>query len=803
MLQDARYGLRTLLRSPGFTCAALLTLALGIGANAAIFSFVNAILLRPLPYPDPDRLVMVGDDNGGSKADNVGYATFDDIRNQTSVFESMAAVRGWSPTLVISGEAERVPAMRVSASFFSMLGVRPALGRDFRADDDHPDRWRVLMISDGLWRRRFSADPAVIGRTVRMNDRDYQIVGVLPADFEPLISARFYKAAEMWAPLGYASTLPDGCRSCQHLKAIGRLRAGVPAVTALGELNAIRRQLRAAFPRDYAPGDMALVDLHGEVTGSVRRVLLVLLGAVGLVLLIACANVANLLLARGVGRAREMSVRSALGASRGRLVRQMVTESLILGAAGGCLGVAAASVSVRTLGAVAPVMLPRLERVSVDGTVLAFATGLSLLTGLGVGVVPAIRASSFAMRDTLMSQTRSTVRSLRGSRLLVITDLAIALVLLVGAGLMLRTVAHLMRVDPGFDPRGVMTLQFSLVGTAYREDEAVVAFGDRLLERVRALPGVEAAALAGQIPMGGNYDTWGFHIVGRGAANPSEDPSAQRYSVTPAYFDVMRIPLRKGRLITDQDRARTEPVMLISESTAKNLWPGEDPIGRQVQIGGMNRPPRTIVGIVGDVNHTTLTEPLAPQMYLPQAQLTDSFLVLTVRAPGVAAAGLLSSIRNAIGEMDASVPIYEVAPLENLLDRSYADRRFLMGLLGGFAMLSLLLASIGLYGVVSQMITQRTRELGIRVALGARPADVLQLVFGGGLRMVIAGLGVGLLVSFMLTGFLGTLLVEVRPADPATIAVAASILAGVALVAHWIPARRALRVDPVDALRCE
>jgi putative ABC transport system permease protein len=803
MLQDARYGLRTLLRSPGFTFAALLTLALGIGANTAIFSFVNAILLRPLPYPDPNRLVMIGDDNGAGRADNIGYATFDDIRNQARAFEAMAAIRSWSPTLVIAGDAERIPAMRVSASFFSMLGVRPALGRDFQADDDHPDRWRVLVISNGLWRRRFAADPAVIGRMVRMNDRDYQIVGVLPAGFEPLISARFYKAAEMWAPLGYATTLPEGCRSCQHLKAIGRLRAGVPVATALGELNAIRGRLRAAFPGDYAPGGMALVGLHDELTGSVRRVLLVLLGAVGLVLLIACANVANLLLARGVGRAREMSVRSALGASRARLLRQMITESMILSSAGGLLGVAAAALSVRTLGAVAPVILPRLERVTVDGTVLAFATGLSILTGSAFGVVPAIRASGFAMRDTLMSQSRSTARSLPGSRLLVITDLALALVLLVGAGLMLRTVAHLMRVDPGFDPRGVLTLQFSLVGTAYREDDAVVAFGDRLLERVRALPGVEAAALAGQIPMGGNYDTWGFHIVGRSAANPSEDPSAQRYSVTPAYFDVMRIPLRKGRLIADEDRARTEPVMLISESTARTLWPGEDPIGRQVWIGGMDRPPRTIVGIVGDVNHTTLTEAFAPQMYLPQAQLTDSFLVLTVRAPGVAAAGLLPSIRNVIREMDGSVPIYEVAPLENLRDRSYADRRFLLGLLGGFAMLSLLLASIGLYGVVSQMLTQRRRELGIRVALGARPADVVRLVFGSGLRMVAAGLGVGLLVSFMLTGFLTTLLFEVRPADPATIAIAALALASVALLAHWIPLRRALRLDPVNALRCE
>ncbi len=805
VVQDARYAVRTLRRTPSFALAAILTLALGIGANTAIFSVVDAVLLRPLPYPDPERLVVFADGNAEGQPGNIGYLTLVDYRERAKTLAHVAAIRSWTPTLVTHDEAERITALRVSWNYFETLGVTPALGRTFTRDEDRPDHWRVLIISDGLWRRRFGADPGAVGRTVRMNDRDYRIIGVLPAGYEPVLSRRYYARAEMWAPLGYDAAGSSSCRSCQHLRAVGRLRSDATMASARAELNAIRAALARTYPTEYAPAEVAVLRLPDAVAGPVRSVLLPLLAAVGLVLLIACANVANLALVRSIHRAREMAVRAALGAGRGRLARQHATESLILGLAGGAAGVALAAVSLRSLLALAPASIPRLDLVSLDARVFLFALLLSVATGVLFGLLPAWRAAASDPQRALAAESRATAgrASYGARRLLAVGDLALALVLLAAAGLMLRSVARLARVDAGFEARDVLTLQFSLVGQAWAEDRAVNHFTEQLVEGVRALPGVETAAATSQVPMGGNYDQRGFHIQGRVAANPSESPSVERYSVTPEYFRVMGIPLLRGRPVTDADRADSLPVVVIGESTARELWPGADPIGQRIRLGGADEGPwRTVVGIVGDVRHFGLDEPPSLQAYLPQSQLTDSFLVLTVRSaqpPDV----LMPALRGVIRGLDPTVPVYQIATMRELVDGTVADRRFAMRLLGAFAGLALLLAAVGLYGVVSYTVAQRTREVGVRMALGATPSHVLGLILASGAGTIAAGLACGLVATMVLVRSMESLLFGVDGRDPATLAAAAGILTFVALAAHVIPARRALRIDPSVALRQE
>jgi putative ABC transport system permease protein len=800
--QDARYGIRSLRRTPGFALASLVTLALGIGANTAIFTVVDAVLLRPLPYPEPAQLVVFADADADGQPGNIGYLTLHDYRERATSFVQMSAVRSWAPTLVVDGEAERIPALRVSWNYFEMLGVTPALGRTFTRDEDRPDHWRLLVISDGLWRRRFGADPAAVGRTVRMNDRDYRIVGVLPAGFEPVISRQFFTRAEMWAPLGYDATSDSACRSCQHLRAVGRLGPDATIHSARAELDAIRTDLARTYPTEYDASQVAVVRLQDAVAGPARGVLIALVAAVGLVLLIACANVANLALARSIHRAREMAVRAALGAGRGRLARQLVTESLILSLAGGAAGVALAAASLRSLVALAPASIPRLDQVALDARVLVFALLLSVAAGVLFGLLPAWRAASSAPQRALASESRATAgrASYRARHLLVVGDLALALALLAAAGLMLRSVTHLARVDAGFDPRDVLTLQFSLVGQAWAEDSAVNQFTEQVVDRVHALPGVDAAATTSQVPMGGNYDQRGFRIEGRATNDPSLIPSVERYSVTPNYFRVMRIPLLRGRGFTDVDRADSMPVMVLGESTARQLWPGLDPIGHRVRIGGPDSPWRTVVGIAGDVRHVGLDEAPTLQMYLPQSQMTDSFLVLTVRSAQSPEA-LMPALRGVIRGLDPTVPVYHAATLREIVNDTMADRRFAMRLLGAFAGLALLLAAVGLYGVVSYTVSQRTREVGVRMALGATPAHVLRLILASGAGTVGAGLASGLVAALVLVRFMESLLFGVDGRDPATLAAAAGALTLVALLAHLIPVRRALRIDPSAALR--
>ncbi|HEX4438665.1 MAG TPA: ABC transporter permease [Thermoanaerobaculia bacterium] len=802
-LQDARQAARGLAKSPGFTAVALATLAIGIGANAAIFSVVDAVLIRPLPYSDSARLVVVGDRGPDGMADNVGYKTFEDLRDRNTTFEAMAAVRSWNPTLIADGRAERIPAMRVTWRYFSVLGLPPVLGRDFRPEDDRPEGRRVLLLSDALWRRRFGADTAIVGKSVRLNDGDFRVIGVLPPDYQGF----YNRAAQAFAPVGYRGDMPYACRSCQHLKALGRISRGVTLERANADLDRFRRELAASYPQEYPKGTMAAVPLAREVTGDARAPVAVLFGAVGFVLLIACANVANLLLTRSLGRSRELAVRAALGASRGRLVRQLLTESLVLCAVGGALGAGVGVFLHDALVRLAPAGLLRLDQSRIDGRVLAFVVGASAAATLLAGLLPALRASAAGIGRGLVTATRASagLSSSRARRVLAAVELSLAVVLLAGAALMVRSVSRLLDAPVGFDANGVLTLGLSLDGPAYDDnDPALRAFQDRLLARVRALPGVERAALTGQVPLGGNGDAAGFHIAGRSAANPSDDPSAERYSVTPDYLRAMGIPLLRGRGIVERDRADSEPVLLVSRSATLAFWGGADPIGSRVRVGDPDSGPwRTVVGVVGDVRHFDAASPSRPQMYLPQSQATDSLLVLVVRSPGASTATLADAVRAAVRELDPTVPIYDVATTRELVDRSAAPRRFVMKLLAAFAAAALLLAALGIYGVVSHAVGQRKREIGIRVALGATPRDIRRLVLSSGAAVVGAGLAAGIVAALAVARLMRSVLYEVSPRDPLALTLAAATLAAVALAAHWLPARRAARVAPIEALREE
>jgi putative ABC transport system permease protein len=714
-------------------------------------------------------------------------------------------MRGWQPTLMVNGEAVRLAAVRVSWNYFDMMGVRPALGRGFTEAEDHPNTWRVLVLSDGLWRRRFNADPSVVGRTITMNDREYRIVGVMPGGFEPLDAIHYFgAAAEVWAPIGYEVGGDSACRSCQHLRAFGRLRRGEPLAQATAEMNVIRETMRREHPQDYEEGSIAIVPLRDALTGRVRPALLVLLGAVGFVLLIACANVANLLLARSVARQRELTLRTVLGASRARIARQLLTESLMLSAGGAMLGLGLAALGVSGLAAVATVSLPRFDTVTIDAGVLAFTAIVAVTTGVLFGLVPAWRGASGTSR-TLANDSRTSVGgSGRARAALVIADLVLALILLAGAGLMLRTMASLTRTSPGFNTERILTLQFSLVGQAYAEDPAVAAFQNRTLERLKALPGVESVALADQVPFGGNYDCRGFHAQGRMKANTVDDPCIERYGVTPDYARLMGIPLRRGRFISTGDTSTSQPVLVVSESTAKLVWGSDDPIGSQVRLGEPTTPPwYTVVGVVGDVHHEDVTQPVTAAMYTAEAQFTDSFLVAIVKASTGDPAALTSPVRQVLRELDASVPVYGIATLPALVQQASAQRLFVMQLLSGFAAVAVLLAAIGLYGVVSYGVAQRTREVAVRVALGAQRGEIFRLVLWRGLGLVGIGLAIGLVCALAATRLLGTLTFGVSPVDPPTFFSAAALLALVALAAHVVPIRRALRIDPAEALRAE
>ena len=805
--QDARYGARQLRRSPGFTAIAILTLALGIGANTAIFSIVNAVLLRQLPFPQPDRLVTIAETDPDSTGNvTVDFSTTHDLRTRSRLFESMALSRNGGGALLEGGEPERLIGRRVSHDFFDTLGVKMALGRTFLPEEDRPDNRRFAVLSHELWARRFGSDPSVVGRVIHLTDALFTVVGVLPRGFHAQLIPGSEQLPEIYTPIGYDLADPSACRGCQHLRLVGRLKPGVSVAAASAELNALMKGIVSEHPTRYARGTSIRVEsLRNRVLGRVTSALWVLLGASSFVLLIACSNVVNLILARASGRNREMALRAALGASRRRLACQLLTESLLLALLGGAAGVALAWWGTRLLVGLAPVQIPRLDELRLDTAVLLFALGVTSFTGILSGLAPALRAAGVDLNEALKDAAKSTEgRPRRGMRnVLVTAEIALAFVLAVGAGLMTRTLVRLLSVNPGYDSHNVLTLMTYVHGARYQKPEAELGYYQQVFDRLLATAGIESVAMTSTLPMG-DFDRRGFHIQDRHLENESDAPNADTYSISPDYFRVMRIPLLRGREFAREDAASSEPVAIISRSCARSQFPGQDPIGKHIQLGGRDdaQPWLTIVGIVGDVRQYDLSQPSLMEAYIAQAQDVRFGYSLVARTT-VDPRSLERSVRAAFLDVDKTQPVFQVKPLEDYVAASLAERIFTLGLLALFGILALGLAAVGIYGVVSYVAAQRTREVGIRVALGASRGDVLAMVMGQGLPPVGMGLAAGFAASLLLTRLLASLLFEVHPGDLATSAGVALLLASVALLACYLPARRAARVDPLIALRHE
>jgi putative ABC transport system permease protein len=796
---DLRYAFRVLRKSPSFTLTALATLALGIGANTAIFSAVKAVLLNQLPYRDPDRLVKLGEaDSGETRAGTIGYTTVYDWRRLSHSFESMSLYRTAAGAIVGRGEPELVSGLRVNYDFFDTLGIRMQIGRTFLPEEDRPGRRYEVVLANGLWIRRFSGDPNIVGRVIRLSDASFKVVGVLPAGFRPLEIEGFGRP-EIFEPLGYALSDPNACRDCQHLQLIARLKPGVPAAQAHAELNTIMRDLVRQYPASYpSQATVAFEPLRDHLVGNASAALWALMGAVGFVLLIACVNVANLMLARATGRAREMALRAALGAARWRLIRQLITESLLLAVAGGVAGLLLGWWCTDRLASLAPGEVPRLNEIHMDGAVLCFGVAASLFTGILFGLVPALRTSRADFGKTAGSRSRSRLRDM-----LVMCELALAFVLAVGAGLLGKSLVRLMNVDPGFDPRHVLTLKTYVYGARYQKAKAELGYYKQAFDRLRATPGIENVAMTSLLPMT-DFDRTAFHIRDRRLEHPSEAASVDRYSVTPGYFRVMRIPLKSGREFTDRDTADGPKVTAISQACGREQFPNQDPIGKQIQLGGRDdsKPWMTIVGVVGDVRQIGLDTASNIAAYIPQAQ-DLSYNYLLVARTATDPRGLERAARAAFLAVDPTLPVYQVQPMENYLASSLAQRRFTLVLMALFGALALALAAVGIYGVISYAVTSRTREMGIRMALGAESRDVLTMVLRQSAVLAGAGLAAGCAASLAFTRFLSSMLFEVRSTDVATMAAIAALLAAVALGASYLPARRAASVDPNVALRYE
>lgn len=798
-LADLRIAARLLRRSPAFTAVSVLTLGLAIGATTAIYSVIEPVLLRTLPYPSPERLVFVWERDRDGGRDNVGYLTFRDFVNESKTIESAAAIGSWQPTL--SGEnAERVTGDRVSWSYFKTLGVKPEIGRDFTPDEDVPFANNgVVILSHGLWERRFGADRGIVGRTISVNDNPYTVVGVMPASFDNVVSP----TAQIWRPLGYASQ-PYTCRTCHHLRMIARIRASASMTAAATEIDNIHQRMEKAFPDQYASVGALTVPVQDEMTRAVRPALLALAAAVILVLLIAVANVVNLQLARAVRRQDEFSIRVALGAGRSRLFGQLLTEGLLLAALGGVAGLIVARVSLPILVSKLPPSLPRLAAIHVSGFALAAVSGIVLVLAVVMGLVPA-RSPSGDLGIGLRSGRRLIGRRNHALRVsLVIGEIALAMLLLVSAGLVSRSLIRLLSVDIGFDAQHLLTLEINSVGKRYNSNESVWAYHDRVRGAIRALPGVADVAVANQLPLGGNLDMYGVLDPDNLPSNPEMTPSADRYAVSEGYFKTMRIPVIRGRSFTATEHADTnQRLAMVSQGLADKLWPGVDPVGKRIRLGGLKGVDRRVIGVAGNVKHRGLDATTGMQWYVPERQwFSDNQEVLIVRTT-VDPASLASPVRTAVSAIDATQPVVNIATMDRVISMSTAQRRLALVLFAAFAVAALLLAVAGIYGVLAGSVAERTSEIGVRSALGATPRDIIGLVVGQGGRLAAIGIGLGLLGSIAATRYLHSLLFNISPNDPVTLGGVAALLACVTLAACWIPARRAARVDPSRALRSE
>jgi len=802
LLQDLRFGVRMLIKQPGFSLIAILTLALGIGANTAIFSVVNAVLLRPLPYRDPDHLVLVSHYRASTGKSSYG-SDFLEWRDQAKSFEQIAAYTDDTADLTGNGETVRLDAGTISAGLFEMLGVAPVLGRTFTTEEDKLGGAPVVILSDSLWRRRFGGDPQVIGRSITLGGQSRTVVGIMPYGF------RFPEDSELWLPLALNVAQELSRQRQVGLSVLARLKPSVTREAARAEMSVILERQQQAFPAFYKDAQIRVIGLSERLVGDVRLSLLVLFGAVAFVLLIACANVANLLLARSAARQREMAIRAAVGAGRLRLVRQLLTESLLISLLGGGAGLLAANWGVKLLVAASPDGIARIEQTRVDGHVLGFTCLVILLTSLIAGIFPALHASKTDVNETLKSQSGAGAgrgQARRALPALMITELALALVLLVGAGLMVKSFLRLMAVPKGFNPDGVLALYLIPNIDKYPAfSPQRNAYFQGTLDRVRRLPGIQSASLASGLPIDSRTSRMNLQIEGRPPYEPGKAPIIYLNAIDTEYFQTMSMQMREGRSFTSQDGPGAQQVVIINETLARQFFPNENPIGHRLAMG---RGSATIVGVSGDTRNRGIANSVNPEIYVPWMQNPGVIAHLVVRAAhdqnnptGLSA--LATAIRNQVRSIDSIEPVNQVVPMNEQLSNSVADRRFQMLLLAIFATVALVIAAVGIYGVISYDFSQRTHEIGIRMALGAQAGDVLRMVVWRGMSLALIGVALGLVGAFALTRLMESLLFGVKPTDPLTFVGVSALLAVVALLACYVPARRATKVDPLVALRHE
>jgi putative ABC transport system permease protein len=807
--QDIQFGFRMLLKSRGLAAIAIFALALGIGANTAIFSVVNTVLLRALPYPQPDRLVWFWESQPGLEQGPFSAADFLDYQAQNQSFQQVATVRRLSFNLTGQGAAERIPGMVATPNVFSLLGVHPILGRDFVPEEGAFGSPRRALLTYGFWQSHFAGDRTVVGRPLTLDNQPVQIIGVLPANFR-------YGGTDVQLWVNPVNVVPEvftafpdwertirNNRETHYLSIIGRLKPGIALSQAQSDINNIVAHLHQQYPVTTGH-NVQLIPLRELSAGPVRQTLVVLLAVVGLVLLIACANVANLLLARAVARRREIAIRTVLGAGRLRIVRQLLTESMLLSLVGGALGLALAWVLVRLLVAASPQQLPRVQEITLDLRVLLFTLGVSLLTGLLFGLAPAIAATRHSLGHFLKEAGRGGAQGLAHNRLrgvLVVAEVAFSLVLLVCAGLLGRSFVRMLEVNPGFRPDHMVTMWMNFTSANYAPKGRSTQFLDQLLPRVAALPGVEGVAISNDLPLEGDDTTTGLSDVeGRAPYARGQQPLVGVHAINPGYFQAMGIPLLRGRELLASDSANSSPVLVINQKLAETLWPGQDPLGKHCNV--MGDKPSEVVGVVGNVLHNGLGESVSLESYHAFPQNPWSYVGLAVRTHGDPGA-VYGAVRSLVAQIDPELPVHDMRPMEQVMAETMASRRLTLWLVGAFAALALMLASVGIYGVMSYAVTERLHEIGVRVALGAQRRDVLRLVVGHGMRLAAIGLLLGSMAAFFAARAMTTLLFGIRPSDPFTYIGIAMVLALAALAASYIPARRATAVDPMVALRYE
>ena len=801
------YSVRMLLKRPGLTAVAVIAIGLGIGANTAIFSVVNTVLLQPLPYEQPQQLVMIATEQRNQALDGRGTFSvldFFDVQKSSTTLQHVATVQRSGTIVTQGGDPERLIGAVVSSDYFSVLGVKPELGRVFTADEDKPGAASVIMLSHGLWQRRFGGDPNIIGREVDLGGKT-TVIGIMPAGFEYPISD---ETQDYWEPIFSAAFMTKEIReerSNRFLSVIGRLKPGVTVAQAKADLDLLSRQIEQQSPQSNTNVIFNAVSMHEDMTREYRPALLVMLGAVGLVLMIACANVANLLLARAAARQKEVAIRMALGASRRRIASQLLTESFLLALAGGVVGLLLASWGTKLLIAYGPADVPRLSEVGIDRYVLAFTFGVATLTGILFGLVPALHASrpdpGNMLKDSGRGFSHGGRNRIRGA--LIVSEVALSLMLLAGAGLLINSFWRLLHTDAGFDPRSVLTLDVPLSRTTYTKPEQRSAAFKQLVDRMKNIPGVRDASVVSNVPLTDFDVEVSFQIEGRPPYKPGEENVADYTVASSEYFRTMNIPLLRGRVFTDAESPYTPQVMVISNAFAKYYFPNDDPIGKRIILDGNDKTPREIIGVVGDVRRKGLDVGVQPEMYFSYLQQPDRRMNLVLRTEARDASQLTQAARAEVKAFDPAQIIWRVQTLEQLLGTSVAPRRFNMLLLGIFAGVALILAAIGLYGVMSYSVSWQTHEIGIRMALGANRADVLRLVVQQGMKMTVIGLALGLVGAFLLSRVLIGMLYGVSPTDPLTFTGVSIVLLTVALLACLIPARRATRVDPIVALRSE